>query len=42
LGLLISAACHDANHDGFTNVYNGKAETQLGILFKNQNGITSM
>jgi GAF domain-containing protein len=35
-GLLIAAICHDANHDGFTNVYNVKAETPLGILFKNQ------
>ncbi|OHS93093.1 3'5'-cyclic nucleotide phosphodiesterase family protein [Tritrichomonas foetus] len=34
--LLVSAICHDANHDGFTNVYNVKAETPLGILFKNQ------
>ncbi|OHS92997.1 3'5'-cyclic nucleotide phosphodiesterase family protein [Tritrichomonas foetus] len=34
--LLISAICHDANHDGFTNVFNEKAETPLGILFKNQ------
>ncbi|EAY21000.1 3'5'-cyclic nucleotide phosphodiesterase family protein [Trichomonas vaginalis G3] len=34
--LLVSAVCHDANHDGFTNVYNVKAETPLGILFKNQ------
>ena len=36
LALLVSAVCHDANHDGFTNVYNVKAETPLGILFKNQ------
>lgn len=36
LGLLTSAVCHDANHDGFTNVFNEKAETPLGILFKNQ------
>jgi hypothetical protein len=35
-GLLVSSVCHDANHDGFTNVYNVKAETPLGILFKNQ------
>lgn len=34
--LLIAAICHDVNHDGFTNVYNEKAETPLGILFKNQ------
>lgn len=34
--LLVAAICHDANHDGFTNVYNVKAETPLGILFKNQ------
>jgi hypothetical protein len=35
-GLLVAAVCHDANHDGFTNVYNVKAETPLGLLFKNQ------
>lgn len=35
-GLMVAAICHDANHDGFTNVYNEKAETPLGILFKNQ------
>jgi GAF domain-containing protein len=35
-GLIVAAICHDANHDGFTNVYNEKAETPLGILFKNQ------
>lgn len=34
--LLLSAVCHDANHDGFNNVYNLKSETPLGILFKNQ------
>ena len=34
--LIVSAICHDANHDGFSNVYNVKAETPLGILFKNQ------
>ncbi|OHT12155.1 3'5'-cyclic nucleotide phosphodiesterase family protein [Tritrichomonas foetus] len=36
LALLTAAVCHDANHDGFTNVFNEKAETPLGILFKNQ------
>lgn len=34
--LLVAAICHDLNHDGFTNDYNVKAETPLGILFKNQ------
>ncbi|EAY00362.1 3'5'-cyclic nucleotide phosphodiesterase family protein [Trichomonas vaginalis G3] len=34
--LIVAALCHDANHDGFTNVFNEKAETPLGILFKNQ------
>lgn len=34
--LLVAAICHDANHDGFTNVHNIKAQTPLGILFKNQ------
>ncbi|OHT16501.1 3'5'-cyclic nucleotide phosphodiesterase family protein [Tritrichomonas foetus] len=36
LGFIVAAICHDANHDGFTNVYNEKAETPLGILYKNQ------
>lgn len=36
LGFVIAAICHDANHDGFTNVFNVKAERPLGILFKNQ------
>jgi len=34
--LFVSSICHDANHDGFTNVFNIKAQTPLGILFKNQ------
>ena len=34
--MIVSTICHDANHDGFTNVYNVKAETPLGILYKNQ------
>lgn len=34
--LLVAGICHDANHDGFTNVFNEKTETPLGILFKNQ------
>lgn len=34
--LTVASICHDANHDGFTNVFNVKAETPLGILFKNQ------
>ncbi|OHT17244.1 3'5'-cyclic nucleotide phosphodiesterase family protein [Tritrichomonas foetus] len=36
LGFVVAAICHDANHDGFTNVFNVKAERPLGILFKNQ------
>jgi hypothetical protein len=36
LAITVSSICHDANHDGFTNVFNVKAETPLGILFKNQ------
>jgi hypothetical protein len=36
LCLLTASVCHDANHDGFTNQYNVKAQTPLGILFKNQ------
>jgi hypothetical protein len=35
-GLIVAAICHDASHDGFTNVFNEKVETPLGILFKNQ------
>ncbi|OHS97900.1 3'5'-cyclic nucleotide phosphodiesterase family protein [Tritrichomonas foetus] len=34
--LLISAICHDANHNGYNNIYNIKSETPLGILFKGQ------
>ena len=30
--MLVAAVCHD----WFTNVYNEKTETPLGILFKNQ------
>lgn len=36
LALFVSAVCHDAGHDGFNNIYNVKAETPLGILFKDQ------
>jgi hypothetical protein len=32
--LLVAAICHDTNHHGFNNVFNVKAETPLGILFK--------
>lgn len=32
--LLVAATGHDANHNGFNNVYNEKAQTPLGILFK--------
>jgi hypothetical protein len=32
--LLVAAVCHDTNHQGFNNVFNVKAETPLGILFK--------
>lgn len=35
-GFLVAAICHDANHDGFTNTFNEKAQTPLGILYKNQ------
>lgn len=34
--LMISAICHDANHGGFNNIYNVKAGTPLGILFKDK------
>lgn len=36
LGLIISCLCHDINHGGFSNSYNEKAQTPLGILYKNQ------
>jgi hypothetical protein len=32
--LLIAAVCHDTGHQGFNNIFNVKAETPLGILFK--------
>ncbi|EAY14486.1 3'5'-cyclic nucleotide phosphodiesterase family protein [Trichomonas vaginalis G3] len=32
--LLLSAVCHDANHEGFNNIFNIKAQTPLGLLFK--------
>ena len=34
--LMIAAVCHDANHEGFNNIFNVKAETPFGILFKDQ------
>jgi hypothetical protein len=34
--MLVAATAHDANHDGYNNIYNVKAETPLGILFKDQ------
>jgi putative methionine-R-sulfoxide reductase with GAF domain len=34
--LVIASICHDANHRGFNNVYNVKAQTPLGILYKDQ------
>jgi hypothetical protein len=33
-GLLTAAICHDTNHEGLNNLYNLKAETPYGILFK--------
>ncbi|OHT15206.1 3'5'-cyclic nucleotide phosphodiesterase family protein [Tritrichomonas foetus] len=33
-GLMTAAICHDANHRGFNNIYNVKAQTPFGILFK--------
>ena len=32
--ILVAATAHDTNHHGFNNVYNEKAQTPLGILFK--------
>jgi 3',5'-cyclic-nucleotide phosphodiesterase len=32
--LLTAAICHDTNHPGLNNVFNVKAETPLGILYK--------
>lgn len=34
--LLTACLCHDANHDGFSNTYNVKAQTPLALLFKGQ------
>jgi hypothetical protein len=34
-GLLTAAICHDTDHEGFNNIFNVKAETPYGILFKN-------
>jgi 3',5'-cyclic-nucleotide phosphodiesterase len=34
--LLVAAISHDTNHTGFNNIYNVKAETPLGILYKDQ------
>jgi 3',5'-cyclic-nucleotide phosphodiesterase len=34
--LLVAAICHDTNHQGLNNVFNVKAQTPLGILFKDQ------
>jgi 3',5'-cyclic-nucleotide phosphodiesterase len=34
--MLVAAVCHDTNHRGLNNVYNVRAETPLGILYKNQ------
>jgi 3',5'-cyclic-nucleotide phosphodiesterase len=34
--LMVAAICHDANHQGYNNVYNVKAQTPLGILYKDQ------
>ncbi|OHT02203.1 3'5'-cyclic nucleotide phosphodiesterase family protein [Tritrichomonas foetus] len=35
-GLMTAAVCHDANHEGFNNIFNVKAETPFGILFKDK------
>jgi 3',5'-cyclic-nucleotide phosphodiesterase len=34
--LLTAAVCHDTNHLGVNNAFNVKAETPLGILYKEQ------
>jgi 3',5'-cyclic-nucleotide phosphodiesterase len=34
--LLVASVCHDTAHRGFNNVFNVKAETPLGILYKDQ------
>ena len=34
LALLTSDLCHDIDHEGYNNVFNIRAETPLGILFK--------
>jgi 3',5'-cyclic-nucleotide phosphodiesterase len=32
--LVTAAICHDVNHEGFNNIFNVKAQTPYGILFK--------
>jgi len=34
--LIMTGICHDANHHGLNNIFNVKAETPLGILYKDQ------
>jgi hypothetical protein len=34
--ILTAAICHDINHRGLNNVFNMRAETPLGILYKDQ------
>lgn len=36
LSLCVGAICHDAGHEGLNNAYLQKAETPLGILYKDQ------
>jgi hypothetical protein len=35
-GLLVAAICHDANHNGFTNIFHAQAKLPFGILFQYQ------
>ena len=32
--ILLACVCHDANHEGLNNIYNIKAQTPFGLLFK--------
>lgn len=35
--LLIAALCHDAGHDGFTNIFNRQVMTPIGQIFNGNN-----
>jgi len=39
--LIIASICHDANHEGFSNMCNAKTETPLSILYEDQSVMES-